>query len=593
MSSSAEARALELTQANRLAEAEAAWRALLEGDPQNARAEHFLGCVLARSGRIEEGLARIGRSIEREPRNAAFLGNRAVVLADAGRLDEAIGDLRRALRQDPSFAAAHFHLGVLLSRTGRAGEAVVALRKAAALEPRHVGAHSALGRALFESGDFGGARASFEYGLTLRPGDPDLLNSVGLALNALGMSAAAIARFDEALAARPGFAEAMCNRGHALRDSGDLRGAAATYERAFAARASFVEAALARAGAALDLGETEPAAAWYARALAIAPGSPDARYGLGQVALREHRFAEGWDGYEARFATRPPQASAEDAGLPRLTAESLPAAGRIAVCAEQGLGDQVLFCTLLPELAALGKEAVVQVDPRLAPVLARSMPRFAIVGDGGEALRRCDAQIPLGSLPSLFRRDAASFSRQPRALVAADPERVARYRAMLGGVRHVGISWRSLQAGERRTLAARKSAPLEALAVIARIPGVRLLDLQYGDLAAERAAFESRHPGALVRLPGLDLHDDLEGVFAAIEACDAVVTTSNVTAHFAGAIGKETLLVYLGGNAPFHYWVPGPDGRSLWYPSVRIVSARELETWERAFARAGAMLAAR
>jgi hypothetical protein len=71
-----------------------------------------------------------------------------------------------------------------------------------------------------------------------------------------------------------------------------------------------------------------------------------------------------------------------------------------------------------------------------------------------------------------------------------------------------------------------------------------------------------------------------------------VVTTSNVTAHFGGVLGKETLLMYLGGNPPFHYWVPGPDGRCLWYPSVRVVSAPELDTWEKALARVRELLEA-
>jgi hypothetical protein len=58
-----------------------------------------------------------------------------------------------------------------------------------------------------------------------------------------------------------------------------------------------------------------------------------------------------------------------------------------------------------------------------------------------------------------------------------------------------------------------------------------------------------------------------------------------VTAHLAGALGRETLLVYLAANPPFHYWVPADDGRSPWYPSVRIVSAPDLDTWPKAFAR--------
>jgi ADP-heptose:LPS heptosyltransferase len=87
-------------------------------------------------------------------------------------------------------------------------------------------------------------------------------------------------------------------------------------------------------------------------------------------------------------------------------------------------------------------------------------------------------------------------------------------------------------------------------------------------------------------VPGLDPVADLEGLLAAIEACDRVVTTSNVTAHLAGALGKQTLLVFPGGNPPFAYWIFDGEGRTPWYPSVRVVSGPELDTWKKVLERA-------
>jgi hypothetical protein len=63
-----------------------------------------------------------------------------------------------------------------------------------------------------------------------------------------------------------------------------------------------------------------------------------------------------------------------------------------------------------------------------------------------------------------------------------------------------------------------------------------------------------------------------------------------VTAHFAGALGKRVLLVYLAAIPPFHYWATDASGRCLWYPSMRIVTDAALETWEKAFARAAQLL---
>ena len=163
-----------------------------------------------------------------------------------------------------------------------------------------------------------------------------------------------------------------------------------------------------------------------------------------------------------------------------------------------------------------------------------------------------------------------------------DPARVAAFRERLGPGRCIAIAWRSLQKGDREALARRKSIPLEAFAPLTRARGVRLLDLQYGDVEAERRAFDERHPGVRVRFDELDLLADLEGIAAAIAACERVVTASNVTAHIAGAVAALSTVVCLKGLPPFHYWVPGPDGRSPWYPSVEIAAHPGWTTWEQA-----------
>jgi ADP-heptose:LPS heptosyltransferase len=178
----------------------------------------------------------------------------------------------------------------------------------------------------------------------------------------------------------------------------------------------------------------------------------------------------------------------------------------------------------------------------------------------------------MGSLASLLRRDSASFARQPRALLLPDAARVRAIRAQLGDGPHVAVSWRSLQGAVRASRAARKSIALAQFAAMAAEAGARLVDIQYGDVEAERAAFEREHPGVLVRIAGLDAFNDLEGVMAAISACGAVVTASNVTAHLAGALGVAATVVFLGPVSPFHYWDAVAGTRSLWYPSLMVVA---------------------
>lgn len=142
----------------------------------------------------------------------------------------------------------------------------------------------------------------------------------------------------------------------------------------------------------------------------------------------------------------------------------------------------------------------------------------------------------------------------------------------------VGISWRSFQPPSRSFYERRKNAPLEAFRPLSAMPSVRLVDLQYGDTESERKTFAAAG-GRLISDEGLDRFKDLDGLLALIAACDVVVTTSNATAHLAGCLGKRTLLVYPSANPAFYYWVPDAQGRSLWHPSVEIVTDASAGTW--------------
>jgi tetratricopeptide (TPR) repeat protein len=617
-SSPAESAALALFRAGRLAEAEAAYRAIVEREPLNAGATHLLGFILATTARHAEGLALLDRSIALAPGNAAFLDNRAQVLMQHGRDDEACRDLEaataadprslpawmhlsqaqrrlgrreaalasvaRALALDADHVAARYHEALLLLEAGDWAAAEASLRRVLQREPRNVPALNNLGIVLRETGRAGEALASFQRAAASGPGNAEVLNNLGLALHEEGQDRDAIRLFKRALQLKPGFGQALLNWGNALRDAGDLEAARVRYGEAIAADPQLTEARVNHASVLLESERLDEARAAYETALAARPGHADAQAGLAQAQLRAQRFDAGWETYERRFDTRPPAARMRELPMPRLTRSRLAQAKRVAVWMEQGVGDQILFSTLLPELTARGVAVVAEADARLAGLLRRGLSdvTFVTPEESEEAFAGCDHQIPLGSLARLFRPDTASFGRQPASILKADPDRVAAYRTQLGDGPVIAISWRSLQKGSRRGLAERKSVPLEQFAALARTSGARLLDVQYGDVAEERRAFERRHPGVLFRLEGLDPYSDLEGLAAALVACGRLVSSSNVTAHLAGALGVPTALMYLRGWPPFSYWVAGPGGRSLWYPSV-TVPGKAWRTWEEAF----------
>ena len=468
--------------------------------------------------------------------NAAELQRLGVAAASQGRLEEALSCFERACAAQPGNLAFMHNRAYALFHLGRLAEARAQAQAIVAIDPANAGARDLLAKVLHEE---------------------------GVAHHAAGRLPEAIEAYARAVGAGLAVPEALANYANALNGLGLVR---------------------------RDEGRIDEAAALFERSLALAPISANAAHNLALARLTAHRFSEGWSLYGARFRAVPPVSVWRDFPVPEFRAADFGQGHRIALWREQGIGDQVLFCAPLAALEARGESFTLECDARLAAPIRRAHPAWRVVtpGESAAAFAGCDRHAPIGSMAGLLRPTRESFREPWSALLAPDGERVARYRDALAvpGRRIVGISWRSFQKADRAALESSKSAPLAAFGRLAARSDLRLVDLQYGDTAAERGRFE----GSLARIEGLDLFNDLDGVIAAIAACDAVVTTSSVTAHLAGASGKPTFLIYLRGVPPFHYWAPDEEERCLWYPSVRIVSGPGVDTWDRAVERVDELL---
>ena len=573
--------------------AERAYRRAIALRPQQPDAHYNLGILFQTGERLDEAIACYRKALQLRPEFAAAHNNLGNALKAKGRTEEALDHYDKAVRFDPRLADAHSNYGTALREVGRAAEAVGFLERAVELRPDSEAALNNLGIAYFERNRFADAVERYRKALQLRPGFYEARNNLGNALAALGAADEALACYRDVIAQAPGYADAHSNLGLLLQERGEVPAAIACYERALAIDPNHADAINNMGYLLQEQGRRRDAMALYRRAFETNPGFARAGYNLALAHLCEFEFEPGWRLHELRFRTKPPIAVARAFDVPAFAREDWDRGHRLAIWREQGVGDQLLYSTMAAEVAARAQTFVLEVDRRLLAAYRRAHPDWNVVAseDSGAAFASCDRHVSEASLAGMLRPDLESFDNQPSALLAADLARSAGYGERLAapGTRVIGISWRSFQPKTRGFLQAKKSAPLAAFAPLAGRNDVRLLDLQYGDTALEREEF-ARAGGRLARLEDLDLFNDLDGVLAAIAACDWVVTTSNVTAHLAGVLGKRTLLVYLAANPPFCYWSTDASGRCLWYPSVRVVTGKDLDTWEKAFARAAGIL---
>lgn len=492
----------------------------------------------------------------------------------AGQLAKALSSFRQAIAINATLADAHSHLGVALQGLQRNDEAIGHYEQALALQSGDVGTLNNLGNALLALDRPDEASLQYERALALEPAHVAVHVNYANALHAAGRHEEAVRHYRQALAIDPGFARAHMNLGNSLRDLGRLDEAIACYERALAIEPGYIAARM-NLGKALQVADRgDEAIGCYEGVLALEPGNADANYNLGLQYLLRGRLPEGWDHYEHRWNAT---GHVAPRAYPQAGWKGERVRGTLLIWGEQGVGDQILHSSMIAELAAYADSIVLEVEPRLVPLFVRSFPTVKVVGLGPDLHDgRVDAHAPLGGLGRFLRPGLSAFPRRPQGYLVADDTRVRALHSPLKADQRVvvGLSWisKNPEFGQRR------STRLSDFESLLRLPGCRFVDLQYGDTQIERAAIERDMGICVERLDGIDNTNDIDGLAAAIGACDFVVTVDNTTVHLAGALGKPTWVLVPHGHARIWYWFAGRDD-SVWYPRVCVRSQIKQQPW--------------
>jgi hypothetical protein len=244
---------------------------------------------------------------------------------------------------------------------------------------------------------------------------------------------------------------------------------------------------------------------------------------------------------------------------------------------DEGVGDQVIYASAIPELGPYAERVVVEVDPRLVQLFARSFPNVAVVrAQAAPYAGQIDAQDVTSGLARHLRPSWDSFPTREHGFLKPDRERVRQLRDRIAadGRPVVGLTWIS----RNTTIGRFKSARLRDFEALLRLPGYRFIDLQYGDTAEERQAIERELGVKVEHLDDVDNMNDLDGLTALISACDAVLTVSSTTAHLAGAVGAPTFVMVPYGRGHLWYWFFDRP-ISPWYPRLQVRRQEQGQPW--------------
>ncbi|MGE3477288.1 MAG: tetratricopeptide repeat protein [Rhodospirillaceae bacterium] len=535
-----------------------------------------LANVLRLSGQHREASEAYRRLVARDPSQRKAQVGLAMCLAALGDAPGAEQILRACLQRHAGYGAAAVSLASVLGQMERFPEAEQILRTYLTGDPSNREARRVLANALHKQGRLSEAEEIYRDILRAAPSDAQTWLQLTEALLERSQIDEAESILRDLRRTVPNHADVVTTLGRVHELRGNLEEAIALHSEAIALDARNANAYLNRGSAKRFTGAFEAALADYDSALAIKPDFPPAVANRGLTLLTLGRLREAWPSYRARLSAVH--------GAPDLTGgkpwDGSPLTGkRILVWLEYGLGDEILFAGLLPELIDTAVHCTIVCSPRLCALFQRSFPRARIVAMGAAIEGDFDVRLALTDAAQLLRPTPDSIPVH-QGYIVPDPALVQELRARYdrgSGARRIGLSWRSAAGPTGRF----KSLQLAQFSKLLDVPGLTFVSLQYGD-CAEEIAHVSRATGhAIIHDRDIDSSGDLDAFTAQVAAMDLVVSVSNTTVHVAGALGRPVwALVPTGPGAHWYWFTNGAD--SPWYPSARLFRQDRRGDWHKA-----------
>jgi tetratricopeptide (TPR) repeat protein len=459
-----------------------------------------------------------------------------------GRLKEANLVYKEILDKDPQNATALQLYGVLASQIKQYEHAIALLSRAILLEPDHVEALNNRGVVLKTMRRFDEALKDLDKAISLKSDYFDAYNNRGIVNRELGFFEEAISDYNKAISLNPDHAEAYNNRGNALKEMMRL----------------------------------DESLEDFNKAIALKPDYVDAHWNKSIHSLLLEDFQAGWPMYEWRLQREEwVVGSALKTNKPRWDGQR---DKTVFLWAEQGVGDEIMFASLIPELQAISSSVIVQCDERLITLFKRSFtgPITYYANRSEVPQESYDFHLPIASLPLFFRFSRDDYKKASNPYLRCEkPEADLIRQKILDNKTNtlIGVSWKS---SSKLPGAQHRNIELGSLAQKLTSPEVTLVNLQYGDVSEEIRALKESYNIEILEVPEIDKYNDIDGLASLITACHEVVSIDNATVHLAGALGAKTKALL-----PFNQdwrWGISHTG-SYWYNSVKLLRQKRLGDW--------------
>lgn len=290
---------------------------------------------------------------------------------------------------------------------------------------------------------------------------------------------------------------------------------------------------------------------------------------LGEVLLMQGQFDKAWKYYEYRKEKNVPL----NIRKPEWKKEK--GFGRILILGEQGIGDVILFSTLLDDVANNFAKVYLVVDERLVDIFRETFPNIKIFNQINDLTDNdYDYYVSFGTLASEFRNKVSDF---PKKNILVKPSRSDNFLKHNDKLR-CGISW----ASSNPTIGKSKSIDINLLTEILKIDQIEFFSLQYTDVKDDIEKLKIKDGITINQPKNLDTFKEIYKLMQFIDTCDFIISVSNSNVHLSAILGKPIYLLLPKDIGRLWYWENVIDGKNIWYPSSKITKfiQHEYNDWE-------------
>jgi tetratricopeptide (TPR) repeat protein len=549
-------------------------------NPNQANILNNLGNYYLDRGDLESSINYFDKAISCDPKNSNAFYNKGRAMTSINKIDEAINCYRNSIEFSSENKMAHFNLGFIFNLVGQYDDAIFQYDEVINIDGKFVNAFFNRGISYANQKNHKKAIEDFTKAIDIES-KANFIFSRAKSFEDLRKYTEAILDYSKIIALEPDINDkslAYCRRARVKESIRDIDDGMLDIQTAINLDPKISEPYEVYAFFLKKLNRNEEARISFKKAIELDPENNQLLRNFSYLELALENYRNGWQLFESRWKVKDLKQIPLTSTKPKLKSFEVKNK-KILIWCEQGLGDHILYSTMLVDALKTKNKFIVVIDKRLIDLYKRSFKGFENVCflDRADNEDLYDFHLSIGSLGKFFRNSKQDFLKQKIPLLVSDEEYTEVLKNKIKSEKKYvcGISWMS----KNLDFGNRKSMYLEDLQSLISLPDIDFVDLQYGDTKKEKKEFKDKFGHELIEMTEIDNFNDISKLAALINACDFVITTSNVTAHLAGALNKKTYLILPFTEGKIWYWGVNEDS-SLWYPSIKIFRSEDFEDWK-------------